>query len=156
MLQDARNPIYNNHYILSFHLFLISLPYFFVYSFARSYSRLHQDLSRSYLTTSTQFDRPLADIDFKTTGLLLQQDPRRTETEVKSQAKMASSTPLARTFLISRGLSGVAMVSIVGMTAHFVSQLVSSNIDPPREIVGTLTVVSPYDLSILRPMPKGY
>jgi hypothetical protein len=28
------------------------------------------------------------------------------------------------------------------LTAHFVSQLVDSNIDPPREIVGTLTVVS--------------
>jgi hypothetical protein len=61
---------------------------------------------------------------------------------------MASSAPLARTFLISRGLSVVAMVSIVGMTAHFVSQLVSSNIDPPREIVGTLTVVSCDDVSI--------
>ena len=60
---------------------------------------------------------------------------------------MASSTPLARTFLISRGLSVVAMVSIVGMTAHFVSQLVSSNIDPPREIVGTLAVASPFSLS---------
>jgi hypothetical protein len=55
---------------------------------------------------------------------------------------MASSAPLAKTFLISRGLSIVAMVSIVGMTAHFVSQLVDGNIDPPREIVGTLTVVS--------------
>jgi hypothetical protein len=55
---------------------------------------------------------------------------------------MASSAPLAKTFLISRGLSIVAMVSIVGLTAHFVSQLVDSNIDPPREIVGTLTVVS--------------
>ena len=60
---------------------------------------------------------------------------------------MASSTPLARTFLISRGLSVVAMVSIVGMTAHFVSQLVSSNIDPPREIVGTLAVASRFSLS---------
>ena len=56
---------------------------------------------------------------------------------------MATSAPLAKTFLISRGLSIVAMISIVGMTAHFVSQLVDSNIDPPREIVGTLTVVSP-------------
>ncbi|KAM0695026.1 hypothetical protein Q7P36_005382 [Cladosporium allicinum] len=53
---------------------------------------------------------------------------------------MATSAPLAKTFLISRGLSIIAMISIVGMTAHFVSQLVDSNIDPPREIVGTLTV----------------
>lgn len=55
---------------------------------------------------------------------------------------MASSAPLAKNFLIARGLSVVAMVAIVGMTAHFVSQLVDSNIDPPREIVGTLSVVS--------------
>ncbi|GAB7329436.1 hypothetical protein MBLNU13_g01222t2 [Cladosporium sp. NU13] len=60
---------------------------------------------------------------------------------------MASTTPLGRTFLISRGLSVVAMVSIVGITAHFVSQLVSSNIDPPREIVGTLTVVNSHNPS---------
>jgi len=52
------------------------------------------------------------------------------------------SAPLAKTFLIARGLSLVAMIAIVGMTAHFVSQLVDSNIDPPREIVGTLSVVS--------------
>lgn len=52
------------------------------------------------------------------------------------------SAPLAKTFLIARGLSLIAMIAIVGMTAHFVSQLVDSNIDPPREIVGTLSVVS--------------
>jgi hypothetical protein len=61
---------------------------------------------------------------------------------------MASSAPLAKTFLISRGLSIVAMVAIVGMTAHFVSQLVDSNIDPPREIVGTLAVVRPHFLPV--------
>ncbi|KAM0706583.1 hypothetical protein Q7P35_005910 [Cladosporium inversicolor] len=69
---------------------------------------------------------------------------------------MASSAPLARTFLISRGLSIVAMVSIVGMTAHFVSQLVASNIDPPREIVGTLTVTSLAALYTLLSLPLFY
>lgn len=53
-----------------------------------------------------------------------------------------SSAPLAKTFLISRAFSLVAMIAVVGITAHFVSQLVDSNIDPPREIVGTLSVVS--------------
>jgi hypothetical protein len=62
---------------------------------------------------------------------------------------MASSAPLAKTFLISRGLSIVAMITIVGITAHFVSKLVDSNIDPPREIVGTLTVVRPSPHSVL-------
>ncbi|GAB7329437.1 hypothetical protein MBLNU13_g01222t1 [Cladosporium sp. NU13] len=69
---------------------------------------------------------------------------------------MASTTPLGRTFLISRGLSVVAMVSIVGITAHFVSQLVSSNIDPPREIVGTLTVTSLAALYTLLSLPLFY
>ena len=50
--------------------------------------------------------------------------------------------PLAKTFLVVRGLSLVAMVSIVGMTANFVSEIVSTNVSPPQEIIGTLSVVS--------------
>lgn len=30
---------------------------------------------------------------------------------------------------------------IVGMTANFVSKMVASNVTPPNEIIGTLTVV---------------
>lgn len=50
--------------------------------------------------------------------------------------------PLAKTFLIVRGLSLVAMVGIVGMTANFVSEIVSTNVSPPQEIIGTLSIVS--------------
>lgn len=51
------------------------------------------------------------------------------------------AAPLAKTFLLVRGLSLIAMIAIVGMTANFVSQIVSSNIEPPKEIVGTLVIV---------------
>lgn len=49
--------------------------------------------------------------------------------------------PLAKTFLYVRGLSLIAMVGIVGMTANFVSEIVSTGVSPPEEIVGTLSVV---------------
>ena len=51
------------------------------------------------------------------------------------------AAPLAKTFMLVRGLSLFAMVCVVGLTANFVSEIVSTNIDPPREIVGTLTIV---------------
>lgn len=51
------------------------------------------------------------------------------------------AAPLAKTFVLVRGLSLVAMVSIVGLTANFVAEIVATNVDPPREIVATLTIV---------------
>lgn len=53
------------------------------------------------------------------------------------------AAPLAKTFVMVRGLSLIAMVSIIGLTANFVSEIVATNIEPPKEIVGTLVVVSP-------------
>lgn len=52
------------------------------------------------------------------------------------------AAPLAKTFMLMRGLELFAMVCIVGLTANFVSEIVSTNVDPPREIVGTLVIVS--------------
>jgi hypothetical protein len=49
--------------------------------------------------------------------------------------------PLSETFLCIRGLSLVAMVGIVGLTANFVAAINSVGIEPPREIVGTLSIV---------------
>ena len=51
------------------------------------------------------------------------------------------AAPLAKTFMLVRGLSLFAMVLIVGLTANFISEIVSTNVDPPKEIVGTLTIV---------------
>ena len=50
--------------------------------------------------------------------------------------------PLAKFFLLVRAPSLIAMVAIVGMTANFVSEIVSTNLDPPREVVGALSIVS--------------
>lgn len=49
--------------------------------------------------------------------------------------------PLSETFLCIRGLSLVAMVGIVGLAANFVAAINSVGIEPPREIVGTLSIV---------------
>ncbi len=43
--------------------------------------------------------------------------------------------------MLVRVLALFAMVCIVGLTANFVAEIVSTNVDPPREIVGTLTIV---------------
>jgi len=50
--------------------------------------------------------------------------------------------PLAKTFLFVRILQIVCFWSIIGITANFISQIVSSQHEPPSEIVGTITVVS--------------
>jgi len=64
--------------------------------------------------------------------------------------------PLAKTFLMVRGLSLVSMVGIVGMTANFVSEIVSTGVSPPREIVGTLSVTSIAALYCLISIPFFY
>lgn len=51
------------------------------------------------------------------------------------------AAPLAKTFVLVRGLSLISMVTIVGLTANFVSQIVSSNVEAPKEIIGTLAIV---------------
>ena len=51
------------------------------------------------------------------------------------------AAPLAKTFMLTRGLALFAMVCIVGLTANFVSEIVSTNTDPPREIISTLAIV---------------
>ena len=51
------------------------------------------------------------------------------------------AAPIAKTFILLRSLSLVAMIAIVGLTANFVAEIVSANITPPDEIVGTLVIV---------------
>lgn len=53
-----------------------------------------------------------------------------------------AARPLSQTFVIVRGLSLIAMLGIVGMTANFVAQITGSGVEAPKEIVGTLCVVS--------------
>ena len=49
--------------------------------------------------------------------------------------------PLAKFFLLMRLLSLIAMISIVGMTANFVAEIVSTNYEPPKEVIGALSIV---------------
>lgn len=50
--------------------------------------------------------------------------------------------PLAKTFLLIRAFQLLCFIIIVGITANFVGEIVSQNYVVPKEIVGTLTVVS--------------
>jgi hypothetical protein len=49
---------------------------------------------------------------------------------------------LGATFRIVRMLQAVSLLAIIGMTANFIAQMVSSNTSPPNVLVGTLSVVS--------------
>ena len=49
---------------------------------------------------------------------------------------------LGATFKICRVLQAVSLIAVIGMTAHFVSEIVSAKTSPPAVLVGTLSVVS--------------
>lgn len=65
------------------------------------------------------------------------------------------AAPLAKTFVLVRGLSLICMIAIVGMTANFVAEIIGSSVEPPKEIVGTLVVVRG-SLSLPLPLPLAY
>ena len=48
---------------------------------------------------------------------------------------------LGATFKIVRILQAICLIAIIGMTANFVSEIVSSNNTPPNVVIGTLSVV---------------
>lgn len=50
--------------------------------------------------------------------------------------------PLSKTFLLVRIMQVLAMIIIIGITSNFVSLIVSTGVEPPKEFVGTLSVVS--------------
>ncbi|KAF2755002.1 hypothetical protein EJ05DRAFT_478822 [Pseudovirgaria hyperparasitica] len=50
------------------------------------------------------------------------------------------AAPLSKTFLATRALQVVAMIGIVGMTANFVNNIVTTGKEAPKEIVGTLSI----------------
>ncbi|TKA56566.1 hypothetical protein B0A49_11992 [Cryomyces minteri] len=63
------------------------------------------------------------------------------------------AAPLSATFLIVRILELISMVAIVGMTANFVAEIVSTGTEPPKEIVGTLSMTSIAALYTLLSIP---
>lgn len=49
---------------------------------------------------------------------------------------------LGATYTVVRGLQGVSLISIIGMTANFIAEMVSTNNTPPNVLIGTIAVVS--------------
>lgn len=45
------------------------------------------------------------------------------------------------TFLCARAMQIISLLCAIGLTSNFVSEIVSSNLEAPRELVGTLSVV---------------
>jgi hypothetical protein len=48
---------------------------------------------------------------------------------------------LGATFTVVRAMEAVCLISIIGMTANFIAEMVSSNQSPPHVLIGTLSVV---------------
>jgi len=48
---------------------------------------------------------------------------------------------LGATFKVTRALQVACMVAVIGMTANFISEVVSQNATPPPVLIGTLSVV---------------
>jgi hypothetical protein len=49
---------------------------------------------------------------------------------------------LGATFKICRALQAVSLIAVIGMTANFVAEIVSTKTSPPAVLIGTLSVVS--------------
>jgi hypothetical protein len=49
---------------------------------------------------------------------------------------------LGATYTVVRGMQAISMISIIGMTANFISEMVSAKQSPPSVLIGTLSVVS--------------
>ena len=49
---------------------------------------------------------------------------------------------LGSTFKIARMLQIISLIACIGMAANFISDMVTNNESPSRELVGTLSVVS--------------
>ena len=63
------------------------------------------------------------------------------------------AAPLAKTFLVIRGLQFLCFIVIVGITANFIAELVSDYYAVPREIIGTLAITSLATLYCLISIP---
>jgi hypothetical protein len=56
---------------------------------------------------------------------------------------------LGATFYISRLFQACSLIAIIGMTAKFISVIVSTNATPPNIVIGTISVVCIIYLYIL-------
>ena len=51
---------------------------------------------------------------------------------------------LGAAFKISRALQAACLIAVIGMTANFVSDIITANATPPRILIATLSIVSIY------------
>ena len=49
---------------------------------------------------------------------------------------------LGGAFTVVRALQAVSLISIIGMTANFIAEMVAVDQSPPKVLIGTLSVVS--------------
>ncbi|KAJ9636250.1 hypothetical protein H2201_006228 [Coniosporium apollinis] len=52
------------------------------------------------------------------------------------------AAPLSKTFVLVRAMQVISMIAIVGMTANFVSEIIQSGVEPPKEIVALYVLIS--------------
>jgi hypothetical protein len=50
---------------------------------------------------------------------------------------------LGATFTVVRAMEAICLISVIGMTANFISEMVTAKQSPPNVIIGTLSVVCP-------------
>ena len=48
--------------------------------------------------------------------------------------------PLGATFTVVRAMEAVSLITIIGMTANFIAEMVAANQSPPQVLIGTLSV----------------
>ncbi|KAF2638825.1 hypothetical protein P280DRAFT_454954 [Massarina eburnea CBS 473.64] len=57
--------------------------------------------------------------------------------------------PISKLFLLVRVMQVISMIVIIGITANFIGNIVSTGIEPPKEFVGTISVTCIATLYIL-------
>jgi hypothetical protein len=48
---------------------------------------------------------------------------------------------LGASFMASRAVQAISLITIIGLTANFIQEIVSSDLVPPSVLIGTITVV---------------
>ena len=52
-----------------------------------------------------------------------------------------NAMPLSKMFLGARVLQAICMVLVIGICSNFIQMIVTTGVEPPKEFVGTLSVV---------------
>lgn len=52
-----------------------------------------------------------------------------------------NAKPLSMMLLAARVLQAISMILVIGISSNFVQMIVTTGVEPPKEFVGTLSVV---------------